>query len=85
MHPDRLFSPDPVTHVVARELYESIALLPLVCPHSHVDARLFSNPAASFGSLGGPVYRPGPLHYPHIVFPGHFAQLFGRPIHNLSP
>jgi glucuronate isomerase len=50
MHPDRLFSPDPQTRSVARELHESVASLPLVCPHGHVDARLFSDPAASFGS-----------------------------------
>ena len=50
MHPDRLFSPDLLTRRVARELYESVALLPLICPHGHVDAGLFSDPAASFGS-----------------------------------
>jgi glucuronate isomerase len=50
MHPDLLFSPDPLTRRTARELYEGIAALPLVCPHGHVDARLFSDPAASFGS-----------------------------------
>ncbi len=50
MHTDRLFSPDPTTRKTARELYESVAALPLVCPHTHVDARLFSDPSASFGS-----------------------------------
>jgi len=50
MHPDRLFSPDPRTRRTARELYESVASLPLICPHGHVDAGLFSDPAASFGS-----------------------------------
>ena len=50
MHPDRLFSPDPLTRRTARELYESVAALPLICPHGHVQARLFSDPAASFGS-----------------------------------
>jgi glucuronate isomerase len=50
MHPNRLFSPDPTTRKRARGLYESVAALPLICPHGHVDARLFSDPAASFGS-----------------------------------
>ena len=50
MHPDRLFSPDPLTRRTARELYESVAALPLICPHGHVEARLFSDPVASFGS-----------------------------------
>jgi len=48
--PDLLFSPDPATRAIARELYESVARLPLICPHGHVDAHLFSDPAAGFGS-----------------------------------
>lgn len=35
---------------IARELYEAIIDLPLVCPHGHVDPRLFADPAATFGS-----------------------------------
>jgi glucuronate isomerase len=50
MHPDRLFPPDPSTRSLARELYEGVAALPLICPHGHVDPRLFSDPGASFGS-----------------------------------
>lgn len=34
----------------ARELYEKTANLPLVCPHGHVDPRLFADPNATFGS-----------------------------------
>jgi glucuronate isomerase len=50
---DRYFDPDPGQKKVALELYRSIATLPLVCPHGHVDPRLFAeddfrfeNPAA---------------------------------------
>ena len=50
MNPDHLFSPDPTVRPLARELYEGVATLPLVCPHGHVDPRLFSDPAATFGS-----------------------------------
>ena len=50
MHPDRLFSPDPAIRRPARELYDSVAGLPIVSPHGHVDPRLFSDPAATFGS-----------------------------------
>ena len=35
---------------VARELYERVAHLPLVCPHGHVDAHLFVDSSATFGS-----------------------------------
>ncbi|GAB4581087.1 MAG: glucuronate isomerase [Anaerolineales bacterium] len=48
--PDRYFSPDPATRAVAHTLYESIATLPLVCPHGHVDPRLFADPDYTFGS-----------------------------------
>ncbi len=55
MDTDRYFSPDPAQKRIARELYASVAELPLVCPHGHVDARLFAqadyhfaNPAELF-------------------------------------
>src|SRR5512138_953545 len=50
MQPERFFSPDPILRRIAGELYESVAGLPLVCPHGHVDPRLFSDPNATFGS-----------------------------------
>ncbi len=50
LSPDRLFSPDPNTRSVARQLYQTVANFPLVCPHGHVDPHLFSDPKATFGS-----------------------------------
>ncbi|HJR80653.1 MAG TPA: glucuronate isomerase [Anaerolineales bacterium] len=50
LDPDRYFSAEPATRKVARELYEDAASLPLVCPHGHVDPRLFADPDATFGS-----------------------------------
>ena len=50
MHPDRYFSPDPTTRGIARELYKTVAALPIVSPHGHVDPRLFADPDATFGS-----------------------------------
>ncbi len=47
---DRVFSPEPAVRKIARGLYESVASLPIVSPHGHVDPALFSNPRASFGS-----------------------------------
>lgn len=37
---DRLFPADPRTRDIARDLYSSIADLPIVAPHGHVDAAL---------------------------------------------
>src|SRR5687768_11858751 len=45
LHPDRFFDPDPATRRVARELYESVAELPLVCPHGHVDPAILATDA----------------------------------------
>lgn len=36
LHPDRLFPAEPSTRAVARRLYESVADLPIISPHSHV-------------------------------------------------
>ena len=52
LHPDRLFPADHVTRALARELYGSVADLPIVSPHGHCDPAWFSeneaftNPAA---------------------------------------
>lgn len=47
---DRFFGPDPKQRETARHLYGLVAGLPLVCPHTHVDPRLFADPDYSFGS-----------------------------------
>ena len=47
---NRYFSPAPVLLNVAQTLYETVANKPLVCPHGHVDPRLFSDPDFQFGS-----------------------------------
>ncbi len=47
---DRFFDPDPATRVAAREIYVSVADLPIVSPHGHVDVRLFAQADSSFGT-----------------------------------
>ena len=47
---ERYFSPEPGQRRVAMALYESVAGLPLVCPHGHVDPRLFAEADYHFGS-----------------------------------
>lgn len=46
--PDRYFTPE--NRVLAMQIYERIAHLPLICPHGHVDPRLFADPDYQFGS-----------------------------------
>ncbi len=50
LSPDRYFDPDPAQKSIAGKLYDSVADLPLICPHGHVDPRLFADPNATFGS-----------------------------------
>jgi glucuronate isomerase len=47
---ERYFNPNPAQRKIAVELYKSLDDLPLVCPHGHVDPRLFADPDFSFGS-----------------------------------
>ncbi len=62
MNPDRFLSPDPATRDIARELYQTVAKLPIVSPHGHVDPRLFSDSNVTFGS---------PAHL--FIIPDHYV------------
>jgi glucuronate isomerase len=42
LHQDRYFDPDPAIRRAARAIYDETRSLPLVCPHGHVDPRLFA-------------------------------------------
>jgi glucuronate isomerase len=42
LHKDRYFSSHPDERKIARHLYNSVKDLPLVCPHGHVDPKLFA-------------------------------------------
>lgn len=47
---DRYFDPDPKQKEIAVHLYQQVADKPLVCPHGHVDPRMFADPDYQFGS-----------------------------------
>lgn len=47
---DRYFNPDPRHKEIAQHLYSQVVNLPLLCPHGHVDPRMFADPAYSYGS-----------------------------------
>jgi glucuronate isomerase len=47
---DRYCDPDPAQRRVAIELYGSVADLPIISPHGHVDPRLLADDHASFGT-----------------------------------
>ncbi len=50
LSPDRLFSPLPAQRQLARDLYNTIKNLPLVCPHGHVNPALLADKNATFGN-----------------------------------
>ena len=47
---DRYFSSESSQSLVASQLYELVKDMPLICPHGHVDPRLFADPDYQFGS-----------------------------------
>ncbi|MCL4264691.1 MAG: glucuronate isomerase [Anaerolineae bacterium] len=65
----RYFSPDPAQRTMALELYRPVADLPLVCPHGHVDPRLFADPNYRFGSPAELLLIPD-----HYIFRMLYAQ-----------
>src|SRR5713226_3710887 len=74
---DRYFSPDPAQKRLALELYQSVAALPLVCPHGHVDARLFAQPDVHFANPAELFIIPD-----HYVFRMLYSQ--GVPLEHLG-
>jgi glucuronate isomerase len=50
LNPYRFFSPDPSQRAAAYDLYAAVKDLPLICPHGHVDPRIFADDDYAFGS-----------------------------------
>jgi glucuronate isomerase len=74
---DRYFSPDPAQKKIALELYRQVENLPLVCPHGHVDPRVFADPNYSLGSPAELLIIPD-----HYVFRMLYSQ--GVPLEKLG-
>jgi glucuronate isomerase len=47
---DRYFDSEPKQKEIAQALYEQVAAAPLICPHGHVDPRMFADPDYDFGT-----------------------------------
>ena len=74
---DRYFGPDPGQKKVALALYQTVKNLPLVCPHGHVDPRLFAEPDYQFGNPAELLIIPD-----HYVFRMLYSQ--GIPLENVG-
>jgi glucuronate isomerase len=77
LHPDRYFDPNSAQRNVARELYTEVKDLPLVCPHGHVNPRLFADPDATFGTPADMFIIPD-----HYIFRMLYSQ--GIPLEDLG-
>jgi glucuronate isomerase len=68
LHADRFFDPEPSVRRAARELYEGIRDLPIICPHGHVDPALLAE--------NSPFPEPTAL----LIIPDHyiFRMLYSR-------
>lgn len=42
LDPNRIFSPEPARRSLARDLYDGVKDLPLICPHGHVPPALLA-------------------------------------------
>lgn len=76
LHPDRLFPADPTTRAIARELYGTIAGLPIVSPHGHTDPAWFAR-NEPFGNATELLLRPD-----HYLFRMLYSQ--GVPLEKLG-
>lgn len=62
LHPDRLFPADTETREIARQLYGSVATLPILSPHGHTDPQWFADDAPF----------PDPAHL--FITPDHYVH-----------
>ncbi len=74
---DRYFDPDPAQRRVARELYDTVAALPIISPHGHVDPRLLADENATFGTPADLLIIPD-----HYIFRMLYSQ--GIPLESLG-
>lgn len=58
---ERYLDPNPQTRKLAVDLYEGARELPLICPHGHVDAAIFSDPDYHFSNPSDLLIKPD--HY----------------------
>jgi glucuronate isomerase len=77
MSEDRYFDPDPRQKAIATQLYAAVKDLPLVCPHGHIDPRMFADPDYGFGSPAEMLVIPD-----HYVFRMLYSQ--GIPMEQLG-
>jgi glucuronate isomerase len=86
-HPseDRYFDPDPAQRRVALELYKSVAGLPILSPHGHVDPRLLADENASFGTPADLLIVPDHYVFRMLYSQGISLETLGLPRKDRGP
>ncbi len=75
---NRFFDPDPTIRTIARELYERVKDLPIVCPHGHVDPRIFAD-NKPFSDPAGLIIVPDHYVYRMLYSQGIPLESLGMP------
>lgn len=76
---DRYFDPDPRQKEIALHLYQQVADKPLVCPHGHVDPRMFADPDYDFGSPADLLLIPDHYIFRMLYSQGYSLESLGVP------
>lgn len=76
---DRYFDPEPQQKEIAESLYNQVAHAPLVCPHGHVDPRIFADPNYSFGTPADLLLIPDHYIFRMLYSQGIELELLGIP------
>jgi glucuronate isomerase len=85
LSPDRCFDPDPAQRGLARDLYHRVKDLPLVCPHGHVDPRIFGDPGVPWGSPSDVLIVPDHYVFRMLYSQGVPMEALGVPSTTHSP
>ncbi len=82
---DRYFGPDGEQKETAIHLHNLVKDLPLICPHGHVDPRVFSDPNYSFGSPADLLIIPDHYVFRMLYSQGVSLESLGVPTRDGAP
>src|SRR5512139_3981064 len=82
---DRYFNPDPAQRGIAVELYRSVANLPIISPHGHVDPRLLADENASLGTPADLFIIPDHYVFRMLYSQGVYLENLGIPRRDGGP
>jgi glucuronate isomerase len=85
LNPNRYFDVNPAQRELARQLYEGVSKLPLVCPHTHVPPAWLSDPQARLGSPADLLIIPDHYVFRLLYSQGISLESLGVPSEDGSP